>query len=345
MFVWITTKTLNKMHINPLSIYFVILILSFHVGLYKSHFENSLLLLISFDGFRYDYLDLVKRAKRETPNFNSLIANGVKAKWLQDTFITDTFPNHYTIVTGLYEESHGVVGNSMYDPVLNETFRLDNQTQAADSKWWNNNQKKTGPEPIWVTNQKGDDSAFKRRSGVMFWPGAAAENHGIRPFHTIPYDETLPNKTRIDNVIRWFTDTSDPINLGLLYFSEPDGLGHIVGPDAPQMIDMIVELDAIVGYLIEELKKAHLFHKMNIIITSDHGLSQVHHNIELDKYVEPSKYTAVGSSPVWNIRPNEGINCINIDSRIHVDTWHYIFILYTSAKKSKNRKRFSAIVC
>ena len=272
----------------------------------EAHTDNSRVLLISFDGFRWDYLDLVKKANRSTPHFDSLVQNGVKAKWVKNVFITKTFPNHYSIVTGMYEESHGVVGNEMYDPVFNETFHLSNMTQERDPKWWNNGSQGAGGEPIWVTNQKDEQSLERRWSGVMFWPGSSAKVRGMHPFHYMDYDGRLPNKTRIDKVVTWFSAPEDPINLGLLYFSEPDGLGHKVGPDSAKMIDMIVELDGLVGYLIEQLKSHGLFEKMNIIITSDHGMAQLKGSVKIDTNIDSRKYKVFGSSPVWNIMPNDG---------------------------------------
>lgn len=272
----------------------------------EAHTEHPRVLLISFDGFRWDYVELVKRAGRSTPNFDLLIQNGVKAEWVKNAFVTKTFPNHYTLVTGMYEESHGVVGNDMYDPVFNETFQINNLTQERDPKWWNNGTKGGGGEPIWVTNEKDEQSLERRWSGVMFWPGSAAKVHGVHPFHYMDYDPHLPNKTRIDNIIKWFSAQEDPINLGLLYFSEPDGIGHYRGPDHHEMINMIVELDSLVGYLIGQLRAHSLFENINIIITSDHGMAQVNSSIKIDNNLDSSMYKVFGHSPVWNILPRDG---------------------------------------
>lgn len=95
-----------------------------------------LLIIISFDGFRYDYLN-----KTDAPNLAKLASDGVRAPWIEPRFITKTFPNHFSIATGLYEESHGIVGNNFFDPVLNDTFRLGRN----ESEWWD-----TGAIPLWV---------------------------------------------------------------------------------------------------------------------------------------------------------------------------------------------------
>ncbi len=270
-----------------------------------SHDDHPLILLISFDGFRHDYLKMVREKGGKTPNFDKLRDNGVEADHVKNAFITKTFPNHFSIVTGHVEESHGLIANNMYDPVFNETFNLG----IYDSKWFNNGTPFGGAEPIWITNERdAQTSLFQRRSGVMFWPGSEVEIHGMRPTHWQHYSNQFPNKSRVDNIVKWFSDKEKPINLGLLYFSEPDHTGHQVGPYSDRIVKLIVALDEIVGYLINELTKAGLFHRMNIIITSDHGMTEVPRGnlIELNKYIDPSDYSIYGNSPVKNILPKPG---------------------------------------
>ena len=135
----------------------------------SSHSESTTLLVVSFDGFRHDYLDKAKQAGKDTSNFDTLISNGVLAHHMKNAFITKTFPNHWTIATGMYEEHHGVIANEMHDPVFNETYH-NSADQRRDSNWWNNGTTGGGGEPIWFTNQK----HHGHRSGVMFWPGSQA---------------------------------------------------------------------------------------------------------------------------------------------------------------------------
>lgn len=99
--------------------------------------SDPLLLVVSLDGFWYKYLDLY-----DTPNLRELASKGARAEYMKNVYVTKTFPNHFTIATGLYEESHGIVGNSMYDPLLNETFHLSN----TQTRWWDNGK----VVPIWV---------------------------------------------------------------------------------------------------------------------------------------------------------------------------------------------------
>jgi len=268
--------------------------------------EQSLVLLISFDGFRWDYLDRAHMAGKETPNFDFLINNGVQAKEVKNAFVTKTFPNHYTIVTGMYEENHGAVGNEMYDPVFDEIFVLSDPAQNHQSKWFNNGTENGGGEPIWITNQKASTRMLERRSGVVMWPGSLAMIHGQKAYHSVEYNVSVPLRDRIDMIVNWFATEKDPINLGLLYFNEPDHLGHRVGPLNNQISDMIVQLDGEVGYLIKKLQDVHLFDDINIIITSDHGMTDITNAVNLDLYVDPSLYDHFGGSPVHNIKPKAG---------------------------------------
>ncbi|KAJ7392066.1 hypothetical protein OS493_015012 [Desmophyllum pertusum] len=121
-------------------------------------------ILVSFDGFRWDYLNM---NRTKTDHFNGIIKQGVRAEYVRNVFPTVTFPNHYTIVTGMYPESHGILSNAMYDPVINDTFTM----RTNDSKWWN-----TFSEPLWVTSQKQG-----KKSGMCYWPGYDVNYKGYKP--------------------------------------------------------------------------------------------------------------------------------------------------------------------
>jgi ectonucleotide pyrophosphatase/phosphodiesterase family protein 5 len=202
-------------------------------------------LLVSFDGFRWDYMD-----KTATPNFDSIVKTGVKAKYIKNAFVTKTFPNHFTIVTGLYEESHGIVANTMYDPEFNSWFHLNN----TEPRWWN------GGEPIWVTNQRcGGDS------GTVFWPGSDVKIRGRHPTYSLKYDYHMPYKDRVDTIIR-LLGKKDPPTLLTLYFEEPDHSGHRYGPDSKEVIQAIHTADNTTGYLIKQLKTKGFFDKVIVYI-------------------------------------------------------------------------------
>lgn len=273
------------------------------VHLSHCHAEIPLLLLISFDGFRWDYLKSAKEQGYKTPNFDRLISDGVSIGngGLKNTFVTKTFPNHFTLVTGLYEENHGIVGNNFFDPEFNESFHLGN-VDTEDRKWWDGKSAAVfkGVEPIWMTNEQKGGS---RASGSYFWPGSIVDNQ--RPTYTRCYSNGADFETGVRTIVEWFLKSDKPINLGLLYFSEPDHTGHKEGASSPKVLEEIVLLDGILGSLLTSLEEHQLLDRMNIIVTSDHGMVDTPESqtIYVD-HLNTSICTVYGASPVWNVRPN-----------------------------------------
>jgi ectonucleotide pyrophosphatase/phosphodiesterase family protein 5 len=232
---------------------------------------------------------------------------GVKAKWVVDAFVTKTFPNHFTIATGLWEESHGVVDNQMYDPKFNRTFDMMKESDEQDPFWWDN-----GGVPIWIANEQKDE---KRHSGTIYWPGSRASysfkgKHQLKQFVDFgDFSSTMPFKKIVDTMVEWFARESHPINFGAMYFNMPDQLAHQVGPSSPKIDEMIALLDKnVTGYLIQELRSRHLFDELNIIITSDHGFADISKErvIETSKHVDSNLYAKFGKSPLWHIIPKSG---------------------------------------
>ncbi|XP_028652230.1 ectonucleotide pyrophosphatase/phosphodiesterase family member 5 [Erpetoichthys calabaricus] len=248
------------------------------------------ILLVSFDGFRWDYIHRVPM-----PHFQALLANGVYVTRVENAYITKTFPNHYTLVTGLHAESHGIVANEMYDPSINKTFSTGS-SDVYESVWWDE------AFPIWVTNQNEG-----HRSGAAMWPGSDVKIHNVHPSYYMPYNMSVPFTTRVDQLLGWFSG-KDYINLGLLYWEEPDEMGHTLGPDSPDMDKVIEDIDLKLGYVMEQLQKAKLMDKVNIIVTSDHGMAQLSPDrvIVLDDIVDRDLYTLVDKSPVAAILPKQG---------------------------------------
>src|SRR5687768_8142001 len=141
-------------------------------------------ILISLDGFRYDYLD-----KYHPPTLTALAKNGVRAKWMIPSFPTKTFPNHYTVATGLYPQNHGIIENNIYD--FGTTFSLGKREEVQNSRWWLG-------EPIWVTAEKQG-----QRAGAFFFPGTETEIKGVRPTFWKQYEHELPNEQRVDTILSW----------------------------------------------------------------------------------------------------------------------------------------------
>lgn len=254
--------------------------------------ERPKLLLVSFDGFRWDYIDRVP-----TPNFLSITDTGVKVEFVENAYITKTLPNHYSLVTGLYAERHGIVANEMYDPVLNQSFSMETDS-IYDSRWWEE------AVPLWVTIQKAGG-----RSGAAMWPGSDVKIHNMYPTQYLQYNASVSFETRVEWIIEWFSAPKDEaVDFGVLYWEEPDESGHNLGPQSPLMDVVIADIDEKLGFLINELKKAELYDKVNLIVTSDHGMAQLSPEkiIELDEYVSRDLYTWVDKSPVVGIMPKEG---------------------------------------
>ncbi|XP_055982106.1 ectonucleotide pyrophosphatase/phosphodiesterase family member 5 [Sorex fumeus] len=252
--------------------------------------DQQKVLVVSFDGFRWDYLYRVP-----TPHFHYVMKHGVHVKQVTNIFITKTYPNHYTLVTGLFAENHGIVANDMFDPVLNRSFSLDHM-DIYDSEFWEE------ATPIWITNQRAGYA-----SGAAMWPATDVQIHKTFPTHYMPYNESVSFEDRAAKIIEWFT-SEEPINLGLLYWEDPDDMGHQLGPDSPLMEPVIADIDNKLGYLIKMLKKAKLWNVLNLIITSDHGMTQCSDErvIELDRYLDRDLYVLVDQSPVAAILPKEG---------------------------------------
>lgn len=196
-------------------------------------------LLISYDGLRWDYL-----SHATTPNIHWIIQRGVHAtQGLKNTFITITAPNHYGMVTGLYEEDHGIISNGFFDPDLNETFNYFYTGNTTDPRFFSKG------TPIWVLNDK---AGSDRRTGCVMWVGCDVRiRDNNLPYRYISWNQTeggnIGWEDRVDNIVSWFTDSNDPINLGILYIEEPDETGHKYGPHDPRTLDVVKKVDQLTG--------------------------------------------------------------------------------------------------
>jgi predicted AlkP superfamily pyrophosphatase or phosphodiesterase len=217
------------------------------------------LILISLDGFRYDYL-----TKYRPANLNALARGGVRARWLIPSFPTKTYPNHYTIATGLYPEHHGIVENSVYDAGFDAVFTLSRREEVENGRWWLG-------EPIWVTAERQG-----QRAASVFFPGTEAPIGGVRPTYWKRYDEKVPNAERVETILSWLDlpAAERPTCLSL-YFSDVDDAGHEFGPEAPETARAVRKVDEDLGRLIEGLKARGIFGRVNLVVVSDHGMATV----------------------------------------------------------------------
>lgn len=253
--------------------------------------ERPPLILISIDGLRADL-----PAAAHTPTLDSLAAQGSLAEAMIPVFPSSTFPNHYSIATGLYTENTGVIANNMYDPELDSYFSLSNRAAVEDGRWY-------GGEPIWVTAERQGV-----RTATMFWPGSEAEINGIRPTRYYLYDGELPYEARIDSVMHWLTlpkrDASRP-DFITLYFSSVDTKGHFEGPFAEATKQALTDIDAHLGQLVMRLREAGLWGNTNLLITSDHGMQSLSEDrlIFLDDFIPLDRVSVLNWSPIAMLRP------------------------------------------
>lgn len=214
-------------------------------------------ILVSIDGFRADYLD-----RGLTPALLSLARDGVRADAMKPAFPTLTFPNHYTLVTGLYPDHHGIVDNRMTDPSSGRAFVYKDAKTIANPDWW-------GGEPLWVGVERHGDHA-----ATMFWPGSDVAIDGVRPSHWRRFDGKLPADRRVDQLLRWsdLRGRQRPV-FYTLYFDQVDHAGHDHGPDSAEVDAALRDVDAAVARLVEGLKQRGTFERTNIVIVSDHGMT------------------------------------------------------------------------
>lgn len=231
------------------------------------------LLLISIDGLRADALD-----RGLTPNLQRLIDGGVRARWMTPSYPSLTFPNHYTLVTGLRPDHHGIVNNSMDDAALGR-FELSNRDAVTNSGWW-------GGEPIWVGAEN-----VGVRTATTSWPGSESEIRGVRPSQWRVYDGKEPLEQRAGIVLDWLAQTdADAPRLTTLYMEHVDKAGHHYGPASQQYADAIVRADQIIGQVLDGLQQRGLAATTNVIVVSDHGMAAVAdgHVIATESMADPA---------------------------------------------------------
>ncbi|XP_060116994.1 ectonucleotide pyrophosphatase/phosphodiesterase family member 7-like [Heteronotia binoei] len=220
------------------------------------------LLLISFDGFRWNYdQDVI------TPNLDILVKEGVKAKYITPPFVTMTSPSHFTTITGRWIEDHGVIHNMMFNP---ETLRKYSHKATQNmTEWWDN-----GVLPLWITaqNQGKKTASFHYPGGGANYSGQSIQRSLVEAFDHPDSNET-EWRENIDIVMNWFTQ--EDFDFVTLYYGEPDKVGHNYGPETENRKVIIQQIDRTIGYLRAAIEKYGLNDNLNVIITSDHGMTTV----------------------------------------------------------------------
>lgn len=222
-----------------------------------AHAAPAPLILVSIDGFHPEYLE-----RGVAPTLRRLADAGTRARWLEPAFPTLTFPNHYTQVTGLDPDEHGIVHNTMVDPALPGEFRLSNRAAVGDGRWW-------GGVPAWVSAARAG-----LRTATLFWPGSEAEIAGNRPHDWRPYDERLLPGARVDAVLGWLDrPPAQRPSFITLYFELVDTVGHAEGPRSKRIDAAIAATDRAVARLVRGLESRGLLDAVNLVLVSDHGMA------------------------------------------------------------------------
>ena len=246
-------------------------------------------ILISFDGFRWDYVD-----RGITPNFDFIKENGVSATSLRPSFPSKTFPNHWSIITGMYPEHHGIISNNFKDYSADRYFRIGDTTETRDPRWYKG-------EALWETAE---------RQGIItasyYWVGSDVTDQFRRPTYYYKYEHAKPYKKRVDGVIDWLQLPYEirPHFISS-YFDATDGAGHNYGPNSPEVNQAIVRLDSILGYFFQKLKEIDLFDSTNIIVVSDHGMTEisVDRTINIEQMLDGFEYELCDNGPFMLIEP------------------------------------------
>lgn len=262
--------------------------------------KEPIVIMISLDGFRYDYVD-----RFQPENLLKFISEGTAAKGLIPSFPSKTFPNHYTIATGMLPEHHGLVDNSFYEPLKDQVYSMGSRDIVQDGYWY-------GGTPIWVL---AEENGIKAAS--YFFVGSEAPVKGIRPSEYFDYDGNVPNLTRISQVFTWMQlpDKERP-RMITLYFSDMDDVGHAYGPSNDEKLkERLDKLDRELGALFEGLKSFDL--PITVVLVSDHGMADVHkdHLLNLDQLTEGINARVVNNGALAHLHlkdPSEKLKVIEL---------------------------------
>lgn len=215
-------------------------------------------LLVSLDGVHPDYL-----GRGDTPHLDRLVREGVHAQWMTPSYPSLTFPNHYTLVTGLRPDRHGIVHNTMQDEWLGR-FWLSNRDAVGDGRWWDG-------VPVWVAAERAG-----LRTATLSWPGSEAPVDGIRPTRWHAFDASRPIAERVAMVADWLAEPeATRPRFATLYFEHPDSAAHAHGPHSNELRETMRTVDAAMGELRARMERSGAWQRTDVVIVSDHGMSEV----------------------------------------------------------------------
>ena len=221
--------------------------------------RDTYTVIVSLDGLRWDYLDTY-----DVPFMQQLAREGVKAV-MQPSFPSKTFPNHYTLATGLVPDHHGIITNTFWDREKGVEFSLGNKVTRADGRYY-------GGDPVWLTaKHQGVKTA------TVFWVGSDVTINGDHPTYWRDYQtEQLDFEGRVDEVLRLLKlPEQDRPHLVMAYFEEPDRSGHNYGPMHRLTRRAMEDLDLLLSKMWARIQLLPIASQVNLIITGDHGMASV----------------------------------------------------------------------
>ena len=228
--------------------------------------DTDPVILISFDGFRWDYVD-----RYQPPAFLEVARRGVRTTGSMPPFPSKTFPSHYSLATGLWADHHELVGNRFWDPAREAEYDMSDRVAVEDGSWY-------AGEPIWVTAELQGMVAAS-----FFFVGSEADVGGVRPSHWMRFDGSIPGEDRVDQVLDWLRMPPETRpRMITLYFSDVDGAGHRFGPDSEEVQEAIVRVDGWLQRLIDGLDAMEGGDRVTVLLGSDHGMYANEDVVELD---------------------------------------------------------------
>lgn len=269
-----------------------------HAGSFNApeHADKPYVVLVSIDGFGQDFAE-----KADTPALDELAATGIRASALVPVYPTLTFPNHYSIATGLYPADHGLIANHFPAADGHGWYRMYDRESVQDGRWY-------AGEPVWVTAEKND-----MLTAAFFFVGTEADIQGVRPTYWYAYDGSVPGEARVDQVLDWLAlpEPGRP-HFVTLYFDEVDLAAHRSGPDSDDTRAAIRRVDAYLGRLLDGIDALPIARRVHVVVVSDHGQLATDREAPpyvLSRYVELDGLTVHDGSSylnVWLDKPDAG---------------------------------------
>lgn len=275
--------------------------------------DDTYTVIVSLDAFRWDYPDLF-----ETPGLDEIASEGMRAV-LKPSYPASTFPNHYTIATGLVPDHHGIVNNSFWDPETQEVYSMGDSGTRYNPHYYLG-------EPIWVTAEK---AGVKTAS--LYWVASDVAIQNVFPTYCYEWNDEprLTFEERADEAVKLLSlPESERPELVMVYMDEPDLTSHYNGPLSSEAESVVAHLDSLVADMHRKLQALPYADKINLIVVSDHGMTDISNErfVDWDDYLKPSWYERIVGTTPTNIYAKE--NCVDsimtaLAGVVHIQAWRH----------------------